>query len=198
MCSQSGLCFRWYQGSCGPRWVPCRPHETCYLGYFITAVQHSISCQWPSAINSSMLAMELLQACPKPLMAYWPVPVMRISMISWADLMADWYLSIPVHNKCIKSTKSSNIQDTCITYHIATELKPTTWWTHKELGGGGFKNTCELLNPRALKISMLYKICMDKIFCVEFQRSPLKFHTKYLTHALKDVHFIHRWKFKSS
>ena len=31
---------------------------------------------------------------------------------------------------------------------------------------------------------------MGKIFCVEFQRSPLKFHTKYLTHSLKDVHFI--------
>ena len=68
--------------------------------------------------------------------------------------------------------------------------------------GGRFKNTYELLNPRALKISMLYKNrifqCMGKIFCVEFQRYPLKFHSKYLTHTLKDVHFIHRWKFKSS
>ena len=68
-------------------------------------------------------------------------------------------------------------------------------------GRGHFKNTYELLNPRALKISALYKYCifqcMGKIFCVEFQRSPLKFHIKYLTHALKDVHFIHRWKFKS-
>ena len=43
---------------------------------------------------------------------------------------------------------------------------------------------------------MLYKNrifqCMGKIFCVEFQRYPLKFHSKYLTHTLKDVHFIHR------
>ena len=31
---------------------------------------------------------------------------------------------------------------------------------------------------------------MGKIFCVEFQRVPLKFHTKYLTHTLKDVDFI--------
>ena len=38
----------------------------------------------------------------------------------------------------------------------------------------------------------------DKIFCVEFQRVPLKFHTKYLSHRLKDVDFIHWWKFKSS
>ena len=52
-------------------------------------------------------------------------------------------------------------------------------------------NAYELLNLRALKISMSYKNhvfqCMGKIFCVEFQRVPLKFHTKYLTHALKDT-----------
>ena len=49
---------------------------------------------------------------------------------------------------------------------------------------------------------MLYKNhifqCMGMIFCVEFQREPLKFHTKYLTHTFKDVDFIHRWKFKSA
>ena len=72
----------------------------------------------------------------------------------------------------------------------------------KKLTGGRFKNAYELLNLRALKISMLYKNhisqCMDKIFCVEFQRVPLKFHTKYLIHTLKDADFIHRWRFKSS
>ena len=72
-------------------------------------------------------------------------------------------------------------------------------WTRP---GGRFKNAYELLNLRALQISMLYKNrifqCMSKIFCVEFQRVPLKFHTKYLTHTLKDVNFIHRWNFKSS
>ena len=60
--------------------------------------------------------------------------------------------------------------------------------------GGRFKNTYELLNLRALKISKLHKNhifqCMGKIFCVEFQGVPLKFHTKYLTHTLKDVDFI--------
>ena len=54
----------------------------------------------------------------------------------------------------------------------------------------------------ALKISMLYKNHifqrMGKIFCVEFQRVPLKFHTKYRTHTLKELDFIHRRKFKSS
>ena len=70
------------------------------------------------------------------------------------------------------------------------------------LPGGRFKNAYELLNLRALKIPILYKNrifqCMSKIFCVEFQRVPLKFHTKYLTHTLKDVNFITRWNFKSS
>ena len=68
--------------------------------------------------------------------------------------------------------------------------------------GGRFKNAYELLNLRALKIPMLYKNrifqCMSKIFCVAFQRVPLKYHTKYLTHTFKDVNFIHRWNFKSS
>ena len=64
------------------------------------------------------------------------------------------------------------------------------------------KNAYEFLNLRALKISMLYENhifqCMGQIFCVEFQMVHLKFHTKYLTHVLKDVDFIHMWKFKSS
>ena len=72
-----------------------------------------------------------------------------------------------------------------------------------EIGAGGrFKNTYELLNQRALKFSYVNKIhifqCMGKIFCVEFQRYPLKFHTKYLTHTLKDMIFMQFWNFKSS
>ena len=39
---------------------------------------------------------------------------------------------------------------------------------------------------------------MVKIFCVEFQREPLKFHTKYLTHTMKDFILIQHWNFKSS
>ena len=39
---------------------------------------------------------------------------------------------------------------------------------------------------------------MGKIFSVEFQMYYLKFHTKYLINTLKDVHFMHSWKFKSS
>ena len=45
--------------------------------------------------------------------------------------------------------------------------------------GGRFKNTYELLNLRALNFSPKIHIfqCMDKIFCVEFQR----------VHTLKDT-----------
>ena len=68
--------------------------------------------------------------------------------------------------------------------------------------GGRFKNTYELLNLSALKFSPVNKVhifqCMGMIFCVEFQRYPLKFHAKYLTHTLKDATFIQHWNFKSS
>ena len=56
-------------------------------------------------------------------------------------------------------------------------IKPSIWsLTHRYVKepGGRFKNTYELLNLRALKISKLHKNhifqCMGKIFCVEFQR----------------------------
>ena len=75
-------------------------------------------------------------------------------------------------------------------------------------GGPGvhFKNAYELLNLRALKIAMLYKNCifqcMGKISCVEFQRYPLKFHTKDLTHTLKECilfgEILRALRFKSS
>ena len=68
--------------------------------------------------------------------------------------------------------------------------------------GGHFNNAYEVLNLRALRILMLYKNhifqCMGQIFYVQFQRVPLKFHAKYQTHTLKDIDFIHNWKFKSS
>ena len=67
---------------------------------------------------------------------------------------------------------------------------------------GRFKNTYELLNLRALKFSPVNEIyifqCMGKTFYVEFQRYPLKFHTKYHTHTLKYMIFIQHWNFQSS
>ena len=69
--------------------------------------------------------------------------------------------------------------------------------------GGHLKDVYELLNLRAPKISVLYENHMLRcmiwyLFWVEFQRVPLKFHTKYLTHTLEDLDFIHKWEFKSS
>ena len=40
--------------------------------------------------------------------------------------------------------------------------------------------------------------CMGKIFHTEFQREPLKFHTKFLTHILKEKIFIQYWQFRNS
>ena len=51
-----------------------------------------------------------------------------------------------------------------------------------------FKITYEFVNLGELKSQLLNKLhsfqCMGKIFCVEFQRVHLKFHTKYSTHTL--------------
>ena len=73
--------------------------------------------------------------------------------------------------------------------------------------GGRFKNTDELLNLRALKFSPLNKIClshcMGKIFCVEFQRYPLKFHTNIFPIHWKiwfvfNIEILRAPRFKSS
>ena len=71
------------------------------------------------------------------------------------------------------------------------------------LGQGGIsKSHMIFFYPRALTISMFHKyhtfLCLGKISCVEFQRYPLKFYTKYLTKTLKDIYFIWRQKMKST
>ena len=100
-------------------------------------------------------------------------------------------------------TKTALQDDKWMSWLEAVEEEPVSAdgrLTHCALGR--FKNTYELLNLRAFKFSLVNKIhifqCMGKIFCVEFQRYPLKFHTKYLTHTLKDMIFIQHWNFKSS
>ena len=97
-----------------------------------------------------------------------------------------------------KDTESSPEHHHCAPLCTCTAGKQrTSYWP-----GGSFKNTYELLNQRALKFSYVNEIhifqCMGKIFCVELQRYPLKFHTKYLTHTLKDMIFMQFWNFKSS
>ena len=52
------------------------------------------------------------------------------------------------------------------------------------------------LNQRWLAYRRIYaSLGLNEIFRC---RVPLKFHTKYLIHTLKDVDFIHRWQFKGS
>ena len=78
----------------------------------------------------------------------------------------------------------------------STQVLVTDWKVR-----GRFKNAYELVNLGARIFSLTNKLhtvqCMGKIFCVEFQREPLKFHTKYLTHTLKERIFIQYWKFRS-
>ena len=100
---------------------------------------------------------------------------------------------------------------------IVSCLSSTAWLQatpHKDSYGVLFQVICWLMyyeriqqgtcqkRLRARKISLTNQLhlfqCMGKIFCVEFQRKPLKFHTKYLTHVLKDTIFKQCWKFKSS
>ena len=82
-----------------------------------------------------------------------------------------WWRQAPIHylSQCWQTLK-------LLYYMESLSHNELTHW-----GLGAFqKHLYELLNPRALKISMSYKNrifqCKDKIFCVEFQRFPLKFH----------------------
>ena len=71
------------------------------------------------------------------------------------------------------------VLDLCIK-DVCTGLRSA--WPRYLRTGERFKNTYELLNLRALKFSPVNKIhifqCIGKMFCEEFQRFPLKFHTK--------------------
>ena len=108
---------------------------------------------------------------------------------------------IYLHSRKIANViwEMSAILSHCVNYP-AEVMHGSSW--HIWGGGGRFKNTYELLNLRALELSSVNKIhifqCMYKIFCVEFQREPLKFHTKYLKHTLNNTIFIQSWNFKSS
>ena len=67
------------------------------------------------------------------------------------------------------------------------------WWP--------FCLNLNMVNLKTLEFSPVNQIhifqCMDKIFCVEFQRAPLKFHTQYFAHTLQDTIFILK-NFKNS
>ena len=52
-------------------------------------------------------------------------------------------------------------------------------------------------DPREFQLRIEINIfqCLEKIFCVQFQRYSLKFHTKYLIPTLEDMHFIQNKNF---
>ena len=94
----------------------------------------------------------------------------------------------------------------CSIWHICFEyvspISLLVMWSR-----GRFKNTYELLNLRVLKFLPTDKIyifqCMVKIFCVDFQRYPLKFHTNLLPMHWKiwflyDIEISRALRFKSS
>ena len=172
-----------------------------------------------------MVAKILHQRAPDSAV-YWFPPRWHHQMETFSALLALCVGNSPVTGESL--TKASDAELWCFLWSVPEqtvwvnnrdnrlfEMTSRSLWRHSDgplilqcidshtnRSGGRFKNTYELLNLRALKISKLHKNhifqCMGKIFCVEFQRVPLKFHTKYLTHTLKDVNFIHIWKFKSS
>ena len=114
--------------------------------------------------------------------------------------------SLPVRVRCRMSFMFKVLSRVCLSHCCAVcsmgYIQRAKYGMYFVSSGGHFKNTYKLLNIRGLKNSILYKNCIfqcvGKIFCVEFQSCPLKFHIKYLAHTLKGVYFIRWWKFKSS
>ena len=114
---------------------------------------------------------------------------------------------------CVKPWSSTPVTSPAWLLEAALQVSGILcWWNaHGPLHSGEntitghssdhFKNAYNLLNLRALKLSPLNKTlifyCTSRIFCVEFQRIPLKisypFHSKYLIHTLKDMRAL---KFK--
>ena len=167
--------------------------------------------------NSSALAMELCLSCTKPskckVSFHWLKLCLAIGrerawmLKSSADLKFNRRLdgraveaSIQFQNE--KISEWENYKPGSRSGFEAWQNCHSNVYRFVNRGPGErFKNAYELLNLRALKISMFYEnhifLWMGKIFCVEFKRVPLKFHTTYLTHTLKDVDIIRMWKFKS-
>ena len=84
---------------------------------------------------------------------------------------------------------------------LAMELRFSCTETSISCSGDCFKSTHEL---RALNFHLCIKKHLSMYghdICVEFQRIPLKFHTKYLAHTLKDTISVQHWnwfRFKNS
>ena len=85
---------------------------------------------------------------------------------------------IKAWSRCHKDHHKENKEE-------AFSLQFLTWVSYS------YHFSCQLLNSRPIKFKHLNEIpiiqCMGRIFCVEFQSVALKFHTKYLTHTLKNM-----------
>ena len=173
----------WYSDLCVKEWL--RPRTVYPKKYahgfvvlcFVVVMQSFI-------MNSHEVFIHIHQGCFAGTGA-----IVRLPQCQWSK--PDGYGKI---SQCITTTKHSKAKTVCIFLGIYYTILGCNYSSMDILPGGRFKNTNELLNLRALKFSPVNKIhlfqCMGKIFCVEFQRYPLKFHTKYLTHTLKDMIFV--------
>ena len=86
-------------------------------------------------------------------------------------------------------------------YSVISKNVSKYWITRETLQnqGGISKNTYGLVNIGVCKFSFINRLCIFQcmgILC-ELQKEPLKFHTIYFTHTLKDTILIQCWKFSS-
>ena len=173
-----------------PRWAPCWPHEPCYQGSHEIRTLPSPCCALLWLRSKSVY--QSIWPIPFPASLWYQFPTQTIVVFMFSTKNT---VSCDIFSIMARSTYVCSLPIPC-----GAEIYQ--WIRLSDRSGGRFKNAYELLNLRALKNSMLCKNHifqrMGKIFCVEFQRVPLKFHTKYLTHTLKEVDFIHRRKLKSS
>ena len=148
------------------------PHKGQWRG----ALMFSLICTWTNSWANNRLAGDLRRHRD-----HYDVTVM------------EWWLAYLSHSPSL----SAPLQEQKYPGTFLATSMPVS-----PVPGDRFKNTYELLNVRALTFSCQNKIhifqCMGKIFCAEFQRVPLKFHTKYLALTLKGTILIQCWNSKSS
>ena len=158
----------------------------CFPHYWLS-LRGSTEHGWPSSQNCWAPMFSTLLAKASCWTNSWVV----------SDLKHyDTYVTSPLWSSCFVSDKLKHVSIK-IPLNVILNVGWLSWLSLYDLGGGGGGGLCISKTHMDCIKNHIFQ-CMGKIFCVEFQRYPLKFHTKYLVHTLKDVYFMHRWKFKSS